>query len=58
MRFSRNWDHELQQAGESAVLQLWQAESDGDCACETCTVREVLTAVWPIVELWAKAQSA
>jgi hypothetical protein len=54
-----------QQAGEarlSEVMHRFHAEQDGDddawdgfaatdpfCGCETCCVREVLTAAWPLI---------
>lgn len=36
-----------QRAGEIAYEQLINDGEDGGCTCETCVVREVLTAAYP-----------
>lgn len=37
---------EAQEAGEKAYLELIEGE---DCTCETCVVREILTAAWGVL---------
>lgn len=38
------YEHAAQLAGEERLDLLFES---GDCTCETCLVREVLTAAWP-----------
>jgi hypothetical protein len=61
-----DWGYEAQQAAEArlALCEQWRWHyDDGDpepeepdpsiapyCGCDTCIVREVLAAAWPIVE--------
>jgi hypothetical protein len=62
-----DWGHLAQKAAEkhlSACMETHFAWEEGDeskvspasapfCGCETCIVREVLYAAWPILEKWA-----
>lgn len=46
----KDWGLEAHYAGEAALDELMEtAQSEGDCECPTCIVREVLLAAVPII---------
>lgn len=40
-------ESKAQQAGETALLAVYEDGDAGGCSCQTCVVREVLEAAWP-----------
>jgi hypothetical protein len=42
----KHHDELAQEAGEAAYNDLLERGEEGDCGCETCVVREILTAAY------------
>jgi hypothetical protein len=51
-------DQLAQEAGMQALMDLYEAGEEGDCVCETCIVREILTAAYEHLEILARENMA
>jgi ribosomal protein L37AE/L43A len=53
-----DWGALMQEAARRHLDEIYREDEDEqDCGCQTCTIREVLTAIWPLVDVMVNYES-